>query len=403
MVRWPGEKGGQDCRGKLGTGTFPNKIGDMRIDRIRLQLVRLPLRAPFRISSGVTRERRILLARVDCGGVEGIGECVAGEAPFYSPETVVTARHVIEEHLGPALIGTDFDHPTEVGLALDRVARGHHMAKAALEMAAWDAFARAEGMPLATALGGTATAVPAGVSVGIQDDVNVLLDRIAAFLDQGYRRIKLKIAPGKDLEVVTAVRARFPAVALTVDANAAYDAGDVDRLKALQDFNLDFIEQPFPADALLLHARLQAVLDTAICLDESVTSPARCEDALQLDACRVVNIKPGRLAGHGPSIQVHDLCARVGVPVWCGGMLESGIGRAHNVALASLPNMRLPGDTSASDRYWERDLVVPAFALNPDGTVDVPSGPGIGVAIDEDFLATVLEEEIRLPHPSTSR
>lgn len=375
----------------------------MHVDRIRLQVIRLPLREPFRISSGITRERRILLVRADFGGVEGIGECVAGEAPFYSAETVFTARHVIERYLGPALLGVDFGHPAEVGAALERAARGHRMAKAALEMAAWDAFARLEGVSLATALGGVAARVPAGVSLGIHDDVSLLLDRIARFLDQGYRRIKLKIAPGRDLDVVSAVRARFPVVALTVDANAAYGPDDLDRLRALEEYDLDYIEQPFPADSLLLHARLQATLGTAICLDESVTSPARCRDALHLEACRVVNIKPGRLAGHRPSLQVHDLCARAGIPVWCGGMLESGIGRAHNVALASLPNMRLPGDTSASDRYWERDVVVPAFTLNHDGTVDVPAGPGIGVEIDQDFLHAVLEEEVELPRASPGR
>jgi O-succinylbenzoate synthase len=270
------------------------------------------------------------------------------------------------------------------------------MAKAALEMATTDAFARRDGDSLARALGGTAVTVPAGVSIGIQPDAAALLDRVAAFLDAGYRRIKVKIAPGRDTDVVAAVRERYPDVALTVDANAAYGPGDLDRLRSLDRFALDYIEQPFPEDALLLHAELQASIETPICLDETITSPERCRDALAVEACRVVNIKPGRLGGHGPSKDVHDLCAEAGVPVWCGGMLESGIGRAHNVALASLPNMRLPGDTSASDRYWARDVVDPPFTLNADGTVDVPTGPGIGVAIDEEFLASITDETITL-------
>ncbi|MGK7313287.1 MAG: o-succinylbenzoate synthase [Candidatus Longimicrobiales bacterium M2_2A_002] len=368
----------------------------MRIDRVRLQLIRLPLREPFRISSGTTRERRILLVRLGADGVEGVGECVAGEAPFYSAETVHTARYVIERHLAPALLGKPLESPDRVGAILARAAKGHRMAKGALEMAAWDAVARAEGVSLAGALGGARPRVPAGVSIGIQDDVRALIDRVSGFVDEGYRRVKLKVAPDRDLEIVQVVRTRFPHIALTVDANAAYGRRDLDRLRALEDFELDFIEQPFPEDALLLHADLQARLETPICLDESITSPDRCRDALGVAACRVINIKPGRLAGHGPSRIVHDLCAEAGVPVWCGGMLESGIGRAHNVALASLPNMRLPGDTSASGRYWVRDVVDPPFALNADGTVDVPTGPGIGVEIDEDFLSAITEETVEL-------
>ena len=368
----------------------------MRVTQIRLQTIRMPLRSPFRISSGVTHDRRILLARLTLDGVDGVGECVAGEAPLYSPETVETARHVMERYLAPALIDRDLEGPDAAGRVLHRVVRGHRMAKAALEMAVRDAFARADGVSLAAALGGEKLRVPAGVSLGIHDDTGALLDRVAAALETGYRRVKLKIAPGRDVDVVAAVRGRFPDAALTVDANGAYGRADLDHLRALDDLDLDYIEQPFPEDALLLHAELQASIDAPVCLDESITTPERCRDALELDACRVVNIKPGRLGGHGPSVAVHDLCAEAGIPVWCGGMLESGIGRAHNVALASLPNMRLPGDTSASDRYWERDVVVPAFTLNEDGTVDVPDGPGIGVELDEDYLASITQEDVTL-------
>lgn len=361
----------------------------MKIEKIGWKLIALKLREPFRISSGVTHERRILLVTLDLGGVEGIAECVVGEAPNYSYETLATARWVIGTHLAPALEGQRFDHPRQVTPFLDRVARGHRMAKAALEMAAWEGFARGRGESLATVLGGEKARVPAGVSIGIQPDTDALLDRIRGFVDQGYLRIKLKIAPDLDIAVLEAVRDAFPNTALTVDANAAYGRADMDLLASLDRFGLVLVEQPFPEDALLLHARLQDSMATPLCLDESVTTPERCREALELRAGRIVNIKPGRLGGHGPSLEVHDLCADAGVPVWCGGMLESGIGRAHNVALASLPNMRLPNDTSASDRYWERDVVTPPFRLDADGHVAVPTGPGLGVEVDRDFLRSI--------------
>lgn len=359
-------------------------------------MIRLPLREAFRISSGSTHERRILLVRLDFDTVEGIGECVAGEAPYYSSETVDTARFVIEHYLAPALLHRELKGPEEVGRRLEAAARGNRMAKAALEMAAWDAFAKTGGVSLTQVLGGTVTAVRAGVSLGIQESTGKLLKKVGMHLDEGYARIKLKIAPGRDLDVVAAVRVQFPEISLTVDANGAYGIRDLDRLRALDDFGLDYIEQPFPKDALLLHAELQSHLETPICLDETITSIERTRDALRLGACRVVNIKPGRLGGHGPAVQVHDACARADVPVWCGGMLESGIGRAHNLALASLPNMSLPGDTSASDRYWARDVVIPPFKLNGDGTVDVPRGPGIGVEVDEDFVQSLEEDRFDL-------
>jgi o-succinylbenzoate synthase len=364
----------------------------MRIEQIHWRLIALRLREPFRISSGITHERRILLVSLDLGGVQGIGECVAGEAPNYSYETVATVRLVLEKHLAPALLGQSFEHPGDVAPFLDRVARGHRMAKAALEMAAWEGWARGRGESLATALGGTRDRVPAGVSIGIQPDTDTLLERIRAFLDQRYRRIKLKIAPDHDLHVLDAVRAAFPDTPLTVDANAAYGPDDMDHLAAMDRFGLVLLEQPFAEDALLLHARLQERMATDLCLDESITTPGRCHEAIALRAGRIVNIKPGRLGGHAPSLDVHDQCAAAGIPVWCGGMLESGIGRAHNVALASLPNMRLPNDTSASDRYWERDVVTPPFTLDDDGMVAVPTGPGLGVEIDENYLDAVTVE-----------
>jgi o-succinylbenzoate synthase len=361
----------------------------MRVERIELQLISLRLTEPFRISSGVTDQRTILLVRLDLGGVSGIAECVAGERPSYSYETVATARWVLDHHLAPALLGHTFHHPGQVTPFLDRAVRGHRMAKAALEMAAWEGYARARGEALARVLGGEKERVPAGVSIGIQPDLDALLERIAGFIDQGYRRIKLKIAPGKDLTVLDRVREAFPEVPLTVDANAAYGPGDLDRLQSMDSYRLDLLEQPFPEDALLLHAELQQRMRTPVCLDESITTPQRCREALALAAARVVNIKPGRLGGHGPSLEVHDLCAQADVPVWCGGMLESGIGRAHNVALASLANMRLANDTSASARYWTRDVVTPPFEIDGDGMMAVPTAPGLGVELDEDFLRSV--------------
>jgi o-succinylbenzoate synthase len=365
----------------------------MRIDGAELQTISLRLREPFRISSGAASVRRILIVRLHGAGVTGFGECVAGETPHYSSETVETARLVIERYLLPAVLGREFAHAEELAVRLELAARGHRMAKAAIEMAGWDLAARLARVPLATFLGGVREAVEAGVSIGIQDDVPALLARIENFAAQGYRRVKVKIAPGWDVAVVAAIRLRFPDLPLMVDANAAYGPADEPLLRRLDDFGLLMIEQPFGEDELLQHARLQQRLATPLCLDESVTSPQRCEEALALRACRVVNIKPGRVGGHAAARRVHDLCTAAGVPVWCGGMLESGIGRAHNVALATLPNFRLPGDLSASERYWERDVITRPFTLH-DGRLRVPPGPGIGVEVDEDYLSALELERV---------
>lgn len=368
----------------------------MRIRHVQLRTIRLRLREPFRISSGVTHDRRILLLRIETDDAIGWAECVAGETPNYSYETFDTALGVLEAFLVPALLDVELDGPGAAGPALDAAAKGHNMAKAALEMAAWDAAARARGAPLSSLLGGRKPTVPTGVSIGLQPSIDALLVKVNGFVTEGYRRVKLKIQPGTDLELVEAVRSHFPELPLTVDANAAYGAADMEHLSHLDAFGLLLIEQPFPEDELLLHAELQRRIGTPVCLDESVTSPARCREALALEACRVVNIKPGRVGGLAASIAIHDICQDAGFPVWIGGMLESGIGRAHNIALASLPNVKLPGDTSASRRYWERDVVQPPFTLNDDGTVTVPDGPGIGVAVDEGYLEEITEAVVRL-------
>lgn len=364
----------------------------MKIESVTLQTIRLRLHEPFRISSGQTHERTILLARLDSDGLVGWGECVADVSPHYSSETVDTALLMLEQYLVPAVLGRRFADAREVGARLDAAIRGHAMAKAMLEMAAWDLDARRKNVSLATLLGGTRSEVESGVSIGIQDSPGALLERIERFAAEGYRRVKIKIAPGWDTDIVRAIRSTFPDLPLMVDANSAYRLADADHLAVLDECGLLMIEQPLGMDDLLDHAELQRRLRTPICLDECITSPARCAEAIHLGSGRIVNIKPGRVGGHGPALEVHDRCEAAGLPVWCGGMLESGIGRAHNVALASLPNFTLPGDISASSRYWTRDIVSPAFELTSSGTIRVPTGPGIGVEMDEDFLAAICSD-----------
>ena len=364
----------------------------MLIERVILETIRMRLKQAFRISSGVQDERRIVLVRLVTSMGEGIGECVAGEEPNYSYETVETAEMMLERHLIPAILGYDFAGPRELAQALGKAVRGHPMARAAVEMAAWHVEAQRRELPLAAVLGGTKERIDVGVSIGIQASIEELLGSIRGYVDAGYRRVKLKIAPGHDIELVRHAREAFPDLALQVDANASYTAADVEHLRRLDPFGLLMIEQPFAEDDLVTHAQLQSQMETLICLDESIGSAADCEAALALRAAGVINIKPGRVGGLTESIRIHDVCAAAGVPVWCGGMLETGIGRAHNAALASLPNFRFPADLSASDRYWDRDVIDPPFVLESDGTVLVPRRPGLGVDIDERFLDSVRED-----------
>ncbi|HYL04569.1 MAG TPA: o-succinylbenzoate synthase [Thermoanaerobaculia bacterium] len=370
-----------------------------RVESITLREIRLALKEPFRISSGVQSHRRILLVRLAGEGIEGWGECVAGEHPNYSPENADTAWLAIREWLAPRLLGQRFAGPGEVWPVLDRNVRGHNMAKAALEMAAWDLAARAAETSLAELLGGVSRRIPVGVSLGIQESPAELAARAGAALDRGYRKIKLKIEPGSDVEFVRAVRrALGPDAPLMADANNAYRLEDAAHLAALDELDLLMIEQPLAWDDLLRHAELQRRLRTPICLDESISSPERAADMIELGAGRIVNIKPGRVGGFRQSLAIHDLCADHGVPVWCGGMLESGIGRGHNVALASLPNFTLPGDLSPSERYWERDVVEPEWTMDREGWVQVPRDrPGIGVTVDLARIEalTVRREELR--------
>jgi O-succinylbenzoate synthase len=317
------------------------------------------------------------------------------EGPWYSYETVGTAQHIIREYLLPTLLGAEIGDPEEVWDLFGAV-RGHNMAKAALEMAVWDLFARVQGQPLARVLGGSRDVVAVGVSVGIQTSPAALVETVRRFVEDGYGRIKLKIAPGRDIDYVDAVRAAFPTTLLQVDANSAYTLSDAPIFQAMDGLDLLLVEQPLGADDIIDHAALQGELKTAICLDESIHSVDDARHALDLGSCRIINIKPGRVGGHRRSREIHDLCRARGAPVWCGGMLETNIGRAHNVALASLPGFTLPGDISASARYYAHDVAEPSFVLNQDSMLSVPSGPGIGVELDSDALESVTQRVERL-------
>ena len=361
----------------------------VQLERIVLREIRLPLKEPFRISSGVVSERRIcLLELTDADGRVGWSECVAGEQPNYSSETIDTAWHAIREWLAPRVLGQSFESAATVFSTLDRGVCGHNMAKAAIEMGCWDVAARAAEVPLSKLLGGTRDRVATGISIGIQANPEALAQRARAAYEQGYRKIKVKIQPGADVDFVRAVRRELgPAVHLMADANSAYTLEDAGHLEQLDAFNLIMIEQPLSRDDLVRHAELQRRLTTPICLDESITSVDRAEDMIALGSGRIINIKPGRVGGFAVSKAIHDVCQRNAIPVWCGGMLESGVGRAHNVALASLPNFTLPGDLSPSARYWARDIVTPEWTMDADGMVHVPlTRSGIGVTVDMDFV-----------------
>ena len=367
-----------------------------RVERLHLRLVRLPLVAFFETSFGRVYDRTFIVVTLEGDGAVAAGECVADADPYYSAETNVTAWHIIKDFLAPILVGRAFAHPAEVFPSLSRV-RGHQMAKAAIEMAAWDLAAHRADQPLARLLGATRTEIASGVSIGIQDSLDQLVEKVGVELAAGYRRIKIKIRRGWDSEAIGRVREAFGAIPLMADANGAYTSADADHLQTLDRFELMMIEQPLDYDDIRDHAALQRRLQTPICLDESIHSPRAAEDALAAGACRIINIKPGRLGGHAQAIRVHDIAAAHGIPVWHGGMLESGIGRAHNIALSALPNFRLPGDVAASRRYYQPDFIEPGIEVRPDGTIPVPTAAGIGVAIDWDRVdaATLESYEVR--------
>ena len=360
----------------------------VQLVRISLREIHLPLKEPFRISSGICLDRRIMLLELeDADGVTTWSECVAGEAPNYSSETIDTAWIVLIDYIASRMLGVAYAQPEDVHPALELNFRDHRMAKAAVEMGVWALFAEKEGVPLSRRIGGTRDEIATGISLGIQDSPAALVERVGKALAQGYQKVKLKIEPGHDIDFVRAVRDAFPKAPLMADANNAYTLADTPRLAQLDAFELMMVEQPLAHDDLVRHADLQRALRTPICLDESITSVDRAEDMLTLRSGRIINIKPGRVGGFQQSKAIHDLCMRNGIPVWCGGMLESGIGRAYNVALASLPGFTKPGDVSPSARYWAEDVVTPEWTMSSAGMVRVPlDRPGIGVDVNVDRI-----------------
>ena len=367
----------------------------MRVREFTLREVRMKLVAPFETSAERTDVRRIILVEVDVDGTTGWGECVAGETPSYSPETTDTAWHILRDHLWPLLKGKEFGSAAEVWDLLAHV-RGHNMAKAALEAAIWEAEARQKSIPLSKLLGGTREEIACGVSVGIKASLDELVAAVKKELAAGYQRIKIKIKPGKDLEPVRRLRQDFPRIKLMVDANSAYTLEDWPLLKQLEGFYLMMIEQPLGWDDLYSHIELQKKLDTPICLDECIHTEEQARAAVELGACKIINIKLGRVGGYTVARRIHDFCQQRGVPVWCGGMLESGIGRAHNIALSTLPNFTLPGDVTASKRYWAEDIIAPEVTVSAQGTIRVPTGSGMGFEPRRELIETLTVRKERL-------
>lgn len=354
----------------------------LNISSIELREIRLPLIHFFETSFGRTTERRILLVRVrESDGAEGWGECTAGEGPFYSDEWIDSAWATTEKVLAPMILGEELESAAAVSTRLSPV-RGHRMAKASIETACWDLEAKRSGLPLWKSLGGTQTEIACGVSIGIQDSVEILLEKIQKEIEAGYQRIKIKIRPGWDVAVIEKVCRRFPGVRLVGDANSAYTLADAPLFRELDRFNLMMFEQPLAHDDIFDHAELQKQIRTPICLDESIHSAADARHAIALGSCKIVNLKLGRVGGHSEAQRVEQVCREHGVPVWCGGMLESGIGRAHNIAMSTLAGFTLPGDVSASKRYWEQDIIEPPVIVTAQGTISVPTQPGLGFKVN---------------------
>jgi O-succinylbenzoate synthase len=368
----------------------------MRIDAIFLRELHIPLVHPFETSFGVTADRRVLLVELKAEGLTGWGECVAGEHPYFSDETVDTAWHVILQELAPVLANAEPEHAGKIPALFKRV-RGHRMAKAALENSVWDLEAQMRGISLADLLGGTREKIPCGVSIGIQPSLERQLAEIEKEVAAGYQRIKLKCKPGWDRHVFEAVRDRWPDIMLSCDANSAYRLRDADEIRGWDEFNLLMIEQPLWYDDFYYHSMLQKQLATPICLDESIRNRRDALAAIEMESCRIINIKNGRVGGFSEAIAVHNAAQERGIPVWCGGMLESGIGRSHNIALSSLENFSLPGDVSASKRYWREDIIEPAVEVSSEGEIAVPKTPGRGFEVREDLIEklTVRKGEIR--------
>jgi O-succinylbenzoate synthase len=365
----------------------------MIIDRITLREIRMPLVHFFETSFGRTTHRRILLVEVESQGATGWGEVTTGELPFYNEEWVDGSWLLLHDIIGPRMLGRPIEGAAGVTSVLPPI-RGHRMTAGGFEAAVWDLESRTLGVPLWKHIGGSRADIACGVSIGIQDNVDQLLGLIEREVAAGYRRVKIKIKPGWDVDVVRSVREKYPDLPLMVDANSAYSLADTEHLKQLDAFNLMMIEQPLAHDDIIDHAKLQGKLETAICLDECIRGARHAEQAIEMGACRIINIKLGRVGGFSEALLVHNVARANGIPVWCGGMLESGIGRAHNIALSTLDNFKLPGDVSASKRYWKRDIIVPPVEVQPSGVIEVRDEPGFGYEIDRDFLTSVtLREE----------
>ena len=367
----------------------------MKIESLSLQHVSMPLVAPFETSFGRETVRECIIVSLQAEGLIGYGECVASREPGYNYETTGTAWHILKDFIAPLVLGRDVIDANDFQKRVEGI-RGHHLAKAGVEMALWDLLGKRDGKSLKEMFGGARETVEVGVSIGIQESAAALVGTVASYLDQGYRRVKIKIKPGREVDETTSVRRAYPDLRLQVDANSAYTLESAKALKAIDDLNLLLIEQPLFEDDIWDHRKLQAEFITPICLDESIVSPRHARYALEMEACRIINIKPARVGGLSQGIAIHNLCRAQNVPVWCGGMLETGIGRASNLALASLPGFVLPGDISASDRYYQRDITNERFVLNDDSTITVPSGPGLGVTMDIDALKEFTLSEITL-------
>jgi o-succinylbenzoate synthase len=374
---------------------FAEKL--MKIVHIEMREIRLPLVHFFETSFGRTIERRIILIRVrDERGAEGWGECTTGEGPFYCEEWIGTAWETIKTYLAPMTIGHEIETAADT-FALMRRVRGNRMAKAAIETAVWDLEAKALNLPLWRHLGGVRREIACGVSIGIQDSPEELIEKIERETSAGYQRIKIKIKPGWDRPIVGRVRERFPHIQLMVDANSAYTLNDAPLFQAMDEYNLMMAEQPLAYDDMFDHALLQRQIKTPVCLDESIRSAEDARKAIELGACRIINVKLGRVGGHAEAKRVEEVCRVRGIPVWCGGMLESGIGRAHNIAMSTLENFALPGDVSASARYWAEDIIEPPVTVTEQGTIIAPDAPGIGYKIKESRIDSLTErkEEFR--------
>ena len=367
----------------------------MKIDSITLHHISMPLVAPFETSFGRETDRECLLITLQAEGLTGYGECVATRDPGYNYETAGTAWHILKDFVAPLLLDQDIADADDFQIRVQGI-RGHHLAKAGVEMALWDLLGKRDSKSLKEMFAGTRDKVEVGVSIGIQESAAALVRAVESYLEKGYRRVKIKIKPGREVDEASAVRRVYPDLRLQVDANSAYTLETASALYPLDDLDLLLIEQPLYEDDIWDHRKLQAELKTPICLDESIVSSRHARYALEMEACKIINIKPARVAGLSQGIAIHDYCLERNVPVWCGGMLETGVGRASNLAIASLPGFILPGDISASDRYYQRDITNERFVLNDDSTIDVPTAPGLGITIDEEALAQFTLSKITL-------